>query len=396
MSNKNNTNPLLHALLPIIITVTYVLIGTIFDSGWAIGWILFLLIPIVETLVKAINTKNPSHFAYPVLVTAIFLFTGMMWGWWHPMWVLFVTIPAYYAICDAINKSKPHPEVEENYNYAKPNETTANETAVTDANQGTYYQPQVNTNYQPQANTNYHSGRVNITAIIITVIVCIAVVAIVGIVFTFSWLNDKVEDNIFDYEIDSSYTAGPAEISTNDIECIKVEWVNGNVDVDYYDGDTINISEDGDSENNPMCYKVENRTLYISEYKKTFSTISKSFNKDLIIQIPMDFVADEFAFEIVSANINADELKTLGLDIETVSGNSNVTFSKQPQKIDVESVSGDINIAFPEDITGYSVSKESVSGSFRANDFDNSTRFGDGYTVIDFESVSGNLNINKK
>ena len=109
MSNKNNVNPLLHALLPIIITVAYVLIGTIFDSGWAIGWILFLLIPIVETLVKAINKKNPSHFAYPVLVTAIFLFTGMMWGWWHPMWVLFVTIPAYYAVCDAIKKSKPQP-----------------------------------------------------------------------------------------------------------------------------------------------------------------------------------------------------------------------------------------------------------------------------------------------
>ena len=392
MSNKNNVNPLLHALLPIIITVAYVLIGTIFDSGWAIGWILFLLIPIVETLVKAINKKNPSHFAYPVLVTAIFLFTGMMWGWWHPMWVLFVTIPAYYAICDAINKSKPQPEVEQNYNYANSDEENKSETTLTGTNQGTYYQPSVNVPQKEPKN--------NATAIIITAIICAAVVAVIAIICTFSWLSGGRINvhGIFDddAQITEDYVEGPYNVSTDGIEIIDIEWVNGNVDVQYYDGDTIYIEESSKSDKYPMTYKVDNKTLYIDEYAGNISTaLSGKWKKDLTVKIPNGFKTDEFNIEVVSAEVTASRIDTLGFELDSVSGNSHISFASQPQRIETDTVSGNIQFVFPADITGYSISNESISGSINTNDFGNTLYYGDGYTRIEHDAVSGNLTLEK-
>lgn len=379
MKNKGYANPLLHALLPVIITIAYILIGFIFDSGWAIGWILFLLIPIIETLAKAIKTKNPSHFAYPVFVAAIFLFTGMMWGWWHPMWVVFVTIPAYYAICDAVKKQNPPQQAE----YQQPSANASQE--------GVYYQPQVNVPpQQPKSNA---------TAIIITAIICAAVVAIIAIVCTFSWLSGgsiNVHGIFDDTKITESYVQGPYNIDTTDVESIKIDWVNGNVDVEYYDGDTIYIEESSSSSKNPMSYKVENKMLYIDEFSNHSSTgLSKKLKKDLTVKIPKGFKTDVFSIDVVSADVNVNDLNTLGFELDSVSGNPVISFASQPQSIELDTVSGNITLALPSDITGYSVSRDSISGSVDTKDFGNTNRYGDGYTQIEIESVSGNVTIEK-
>lgn len=386
MKNKHNVNPLLHALLPVIITIAYILIGFVFDSGWAIGWILFLLIPIIETLINAINTKNPSHFAYPVLVTAIFLFTGMMWGLWHPMWVLFVTIPAYYAICDALKKQKPQ-QLDNPQQPANPQEPV-----YANQNGGYYQQPVPSYQQQPKNNT---------TAIIISVIVSVAAIIIVGIVCTFSWLSGSFNvPNAFiknqNTEIAESYVEGPYNVATDGVESINVEWVNGNVDVQYYDGDTIYIEESSSNDKNPMTYKVEGRTLFIDEFaynsSKSFANIAK---KDLTLKIPEDFKVYEFSLDIVSAKVTVSQLVADDFELNTVSGNAHISFKAQPKSVETDSVSGDVQLVFPSDISGYSISKESVSGSVNTNDFENSLYYGDGYTRIEFDSVSGNLMLEK-
>lgn len=383
MKNKHNVNPLLHALLPVIIVIAYILIGFLFDSGWAIGWILFLLIPIVETLVNAINTKNPSHFAYPVLVTAIFLFTGMMWGWWHPMWVVFVTIPAYYAICDAVKKSKPQQQAE--YQQATSEAKQTNQ-------QGIYYQPPVEAPQEQPKN--------NATAIIITAIICAAVVAVIAIICTFSWLSGGSINvhGIFDDDTQSteSYVEGPYNVSTEGIGIIDIEWVNGNVDVQYYDGDTIYIEESSKSDKHPMTYKVDNKTLYIDEYADNISTaLSGRLKKDLTVKIPNGFKTDVINIDVVSAEVTASSIDTLGFELNSVSGNSHISFVSQPQEIETDTVSGNIQLVLPEDISGYSISNESVSGSINTNDFGNTLYYGDGYTRIEHDAVSGNLTLEK-
>lgn len=388
MKNKNNVHPLLHALLPVGITLLYILIGFTFDTGWAIGWILFLLIPIIETLKNAINTKDASKFAYPVFLAAIFLFTGMMWGWWHPMWVVFITIPAYYAIADYFKKPKAQ------------NQQEIAQDVNAEVSQGTYYQPPVNV--QPQQKGGL--SKKSIVAIVITSIVAFAVVACVAIVCTFSWLSGDFKfpihihaPTLITTDADDSYIMGNAKLDTDGIGIISAEWIDGNVNIEYYDGNIISIFENKPDSNEEMCYKIENGTLFISEYK---NNVKKGFSnlatKDLTIKLPKNFATDLIKLEIVSANVNAYDLNTLGVDIETVSGTANLSFAKQPQAIEIESVSGTVNLNMPKSITGYTVDKESVSGSFRANDFNNAMQYGDGYTKIDFESVSGNLIINKK
>lgn len=90
---------------PIVCAIIYLLGGFFgFCGGWAIGWLIFLTIPLYYTLIDAIFKRNPMHFAYPVLVVLVYLYLGMTAALWHPMWVLFLTIPIYYFICDFLKK----------------------------------------------------------------------------------------------------------------------------------------------------------------------------------------------------------------------------------------------------------------------------------------------------
>ncbi len=83
-----------------VITIAYIVLGFFLPhgEGWRVYWTLFILIPVIESLLSAIKMKNASHFAYPVLMAFIYLFIGVKWDIWHPTWALFITIPIYYSV----------------------------------------------------------------------------------------------------------------------------------------------------------------------------------------------------------------------------------------------------------------------------------------------------------
>ena len=91
------------SIIPIAITITYFIVSGLFDL-WHPAWILFLLIPVLESLVDCIYKKRISHFAYPVLVAAVYLYIGFLHELWHPGWVIFLTIPLFYLIADLLDK----------------------------------------------------------------------------------------------------------------------------------------------------------------------------------------------------------------------------------------------------------------------------------------------------
>jgi transcriptional regulator with XRE-family HTH domain len=95
-------------ILPMLTIIAYLVMGfTIPDGyGWTRGWLVFFLIPILLTLVTAVRKRKPSYFAYPVLVAGIYLFVGMVYGFWHPHWIIFLTIPIYYIISGAIEHAR--------------------------------------------------------------------------------------------------------------------------------------------------------------------------------------------------------------------------------------------------------------------------------------------------
>lgn len=80
----------------LIAIVAHIVLGICFDLWWT-GWLIYLLVPVISTLIHAVRRRNPYLFAYPVFVTFLFLYAGLVHAAWHPAWVVYLTIPLYYS-----------------------------------------------------------------------------------------------------------------------------------------------------------------------------------------------------------------------------------------------------------------------------------------------------------
>ena len=103
-----NRKKTLQATYPVIVTVAYFLLGFVFH-WWHPGWLLFLTIPLYYTMPDLENgdpVRELQKFAYPVLVTLIYLIIGLYFGWWHPWWMLYLTVPLYYIFLGNAKISK--------------------------------------------------------------------------------------------------------------------------------------------------------------------------------------------------------------------------------------------------------------------------------------------------
>lgn len=92
----------------ILATVAYILLGVLLPDpriGWGTCWLVFFLIPLASTFVEALRKRSFCTFAFPVLVTGIYILFGMLYGAWHPEWVMFLAIPVYYSIFSPIDKA---------------------------------------------------------------------------------------------------------------------------------------------------------------------------------------------------------------------------------------------------------------------------------------------------
>jgi len=84
--------------------ILYLLVGFLLDA-WHPGWLVFLVIPVAESVVRAVKKKDPALFSYPTFVTVAFLCLGIFAGAWEYAWILYLTVPIYYRICRrTINK----------------------------------------------------------------------------------------------------------------------------------------------------------------------------------------------------------------------------------------------------------------------------------------------------
>lgn len=95
-------------IYPLFITVVYLLLGFLTPRGWAVGWTLYVTVPVASSILDCVRTRCVSAFAYPVFVTFIYLFVGMCFYVWHPTWLLFVTIPIFYSIAGIIDRVGRH------------------------------------------------------------------------------------------------------------------------------------------------------------------------------------------------------------------------------------------------------------------------------------------------
>lgn len=103
--SKNLVINIIRSVYTLLVVIAYLLIGFLAPRGFIRGWLVFLTIPIVFTLITAIEKKNANLFAFPVVTTLVFLSVGMLTGVWHPTWIVFLLIPIYYSITGIIHKA---------------------------------------------------------------------------------------------------------------------------------------------------------------------------------------------------------------------------------------------------------------------------------------------------
>ena len=376
---------------------------------------MFLLIPVVESAITAVKTKNPSHFCYPVFIAALYLTGGMVFHVWHPTWILFITIPMYYIICDTYRKTRK----------SKKDDFTQYNSAG-----GTYYSP----NNTPPTQSKSRGG--TITAIIISIICGITIIAVVAISCTFSFLGnglgglfenlpDIIEEGVktssYNYDDAGRYTAGNAEISPDGIKEISIDWISNNITVEYYDGDKIAFSEPTqDNDNKKLHYRVDGDELKI-KFCKSGASASNLYNKELTLFLPQNFVLNELDIEGVSADTTINGISANSVNISTVSGNTkatgtfneidlngvsgnyNLILNNTPKEVETETVSGDCTITVPKNISGFTVNCSTVSGEVNTTEFkvlsitkkhgNGTYTYGNGSTEINVNSVSGDFEI---
>lgn len=91
--------------IPIVAIIIFLIWGFSLNA-WYIAWIVFLAVPVLASLIEAIEKRKPHRFCYPVLVVIAYMICGLGYGVWHPTWVLFLTIPIFYSICGVFKKRK--------------------------------------------------------------------------------------------------------------------------------------------------------------------------------------------------------------------------------------------------------------------------------------------------
>lgn len=224
------------------------------------------------------------------------------------------------------------------------------------------------------------------------------------------------------YSNADQYKAGDTSITTDQLKGIEINWISGSIQIDTYDGDTIEICETT-SQHLPEADQVHSYldnegTLRIQYRKSEFFSLHTIGSKKLEIKIPVTLAGslNDFSLDSVSADCQISGLSIKDCDIENVSGS--ITVNSDVSTFDLDTVSGDCQVAthtVPEDVNTDSVSgdftllvpanasftaeQDSVSGgincSFATSSQDDRILCGEGGNDWNFDSVSGDVYIDK-
>ena len=168
------------------------------------------------------------------------------------------------------------------------------------------------------------------------------------------------------YTPDAGYTLGNTDVvQLNGFRAIDIEWVSGQVNVELYDGEGIQLSEtlaDGSAVNLPMEWQVceDKGDLDIRSQPLT---VSASQKKQLTVRLPRSTVLHELNIDAVSADVSVDlteedTLTLTELDVSSVSGTVSV-HAANAGEISLETTSGAITGSVRTD----KLEADSVSGS---------------------------------
>jgi len=232
----------------------------------------------------------------------------------------------------------------------------------------------------------------------------------------------------------NSYTAGDADIVSDRIQQLQIEWLSGSVTVKPYDGSTVQIKETGaDAPEEQLRWLLSDSKLtvqyaaeghYLQLPAKDLTVLvpaGKSFDRISIQSVSaeadlQDIEARQLSLQSTSGDLSAvgsfheAEIHTISgevsfrgvsadIEVETTSGDAAVTLTETPDEFSFDGVSGDLKLWVPEN-RGFELEHDTVSGSFSCalsttQTDKNTLRFaGSGPAAsLNLETVSGNLTI---
>lgn len=214
------------------------------------------------------------------------------------------------------------------------------------------------------------------------------------------------------YTPDAGYTLGNTDVvQLNGFRAIDIEWVSGQVNVELYDGEGIQLSEtmmDGSDAALKMEWQVneDKGTLDIRSQPQLMSATEE---KRLVVRLPRSLVLHGLDIKTVSAGVSVDltdedTLTLQELDVTSVSGeisvyaanageislsttSGSISGSVRTQKLEADSGSGSIDLAL--DITPAELEAETTSGSIVMQLCDLSTL--PSPLPVEFKTTSGKL-----
>lgn len=250
------------------------------------------------------------------------------------------------------------------------------------------------------------------------------------------------------YSNADKYSAGNAKFPVDDLTDIRINWIDGEVNVLPCDGSDIEIEETSDSslsEKEKVHYYYDKGILYI-QYKKSEKgfifgiTNNHEKDKSLTLRIPKIFCGSISSFELDTASSQNDirGLSCADMDIDNVSGETILTDVEVTNMLDIDNVSGEINLqgtyqqieidtvsgscSIDTDITPSSFNLDTVSGDceiilpfssefsaeidsvsgdidfrgFNVTKDDDTYICGSGGNELDFDTVSGDVTVIQK
>lgn len=238
------------------------------------------------------------------------------------------------------------------------------------------------------------------------------------------------------YKNSALYNVGGGTV-TDEFQSIKVNWTNGKINIEAYDGEDTVISETEVAEKeNKLRWRVEDGVLKIQQMAAGMRFgLKQTPKKTLTVKIPSNVAeglkavtsdsvsaevtitgisaSDKIEIDTVSGGANLKNIKTEKLDIDTVSGSikaageftelesdsvsGDVTVSSATplKKLDCDSTSGNIRLTIPKN-SGFTLKADTVSGDISCglptvSESKNRRVCGDGSADFETDTVSGDL-----
>lgn len=238
------------------------------------------------------------------------------------------------------------------------------------------------------------------------------------------------------YKNSALYNVGGGTV-TDEFHSIKVNWTNGKINIEAYDGEDTVISETEVAEKeNKLRWRVEDGVLKIQQMAAGMRFgLKQTPKKTLTVKIPSNVAeglkavtsdsvsaevtitgisaSDKIEIDTVSGGANLKNIKTEKLDIDTVSGSikaageftelesdsvsGDVTISTATplKKLDCDSTSGNIRLTIPKN-SGFTLKADTVSGDISCglpavSESKNRRVCGDGSADFETDTVSGDL-----